>query len=156
MISFFFFVWIFRYFSLDKYHQRWNHKKFHLQQRWDVAYRKSARSLKSVQELWQFFSLFSWIFLAILTNPNRPKASLVGLRMASTSSCKNFNLQQTMHLEMHFHQNNTHSINNHYFSPSLTHTGFCIWGERMSKFAYPLSSDAFCLSWMRDVLERYA
>ena len=37
-----------------------------------------------------FFSLFSWIFLTILSNPNRPKVSLAGLRMVSTSSCKNF------------------------------------------------------------------
>jgi hypothetical protein len=28
--------------------------------------------------------------LTILSKPNRPKASLVGLRMASPSSCKNF------------------------------------------------------------------
>ena len=37
-----------------------------------------------------FFSLFSWIFLTILSKPNRPKVSLAGLRMVSTSSCKNF------------------------------------------------------------------
>ena len=38
-----------------------------------MVYRKSARSLKSVQEP-NFFSLFPRIFLAILTRPNRPKA----------------------------------------------------------------------------------
>ena len=54
-------------------------------------------SIENQEVLWKacenvdgFFSLFSWIFLTILSNPNRPKVSLAGLRMVSTSSCKNF------------------------------------------------------------------
>lgn len=45
---------------------------------------------KACENFDEFFSLFSWIFLTILSNPNRPKVSLAGLRMVSTSSCKNF------------------------------------------------------------------
>ena len=65
-----FFVWFFWYFSQHKDHKRRNHKNFHLQQRWDVAYRKSARSLKSVQEPWQFFF---FIFLNFFGNFNETK-----------------------------------------------------------------------------------
>ena len=55
---FFYFFTIFIYFSLNKDHKRCNHKNWHLQLRWDVAYRNSARSLKSVQKLWQIFFLY--------------------------------------------------------------------------------------------------
>jgi len=34
--------YFFLYFSLNKDHKRWKHKKFHLKQRWDVAYTKSG------------------------------------------------------------------------------------------------------------------
>ena len=53
-----FFSLFFLYFSLNKDHKRCNHKNWHLQLRWDVVYRNSARSLKSVQKLWQFFFLY--------------------------------------------------------------------------------------------------
>ena len=53
---------IFIYFSLNKDHKRCNHKNWHLQLRWDVVYRNSARSLKSVQKLWQFFFYIFPIF----------------------------------------------------------------------------------------------
>jgi len=41
-IHFFYFSQIFLlYFSPNRDHTRWNHKNFHLKQRWDVVYRKT-------------------------------------------------------------------------------------------------------------------
>ena len=65
-----FFFTNFLYFSLNKDHKRCNHKNWHLQLRWDVVYRNSARSLKSVQKLWQFFF---FIFLNFFGNFDETK-----------------------------------------------------------------------------------
>ena len=67
---FFIFFTNFLYFSLNKDHKRCNHKNWHLQLRWDVVYRNSARSLKSVQKLWQFFF---FIFLNFFGNFDETK-----------------------------------------------------------------------------------
>jgi hypothetical protein len=67
---FFIFFAIFLYFSLNKDHKRCNQKNWHLQLRWDVVHRNTARSLKSVQKLWQFFF---FIFLNIFGNFNETK-----------------------------------------------------------------------------------
>jgi hypothetical protein len=53
---------IFLYFSLNKDLKRCNHKNWHLQLRWDVVYRNTARSLKSVQNFDNFFLYFNDIF----------------------------------------------------------------------------------------------
>ena len=66
----FFFFTNFLYFSLNKDHKRCNHKNWHLQLRWDVVYRNSTRSLKSVQKLWQFFF---FIFLNFFGNFDETK-----------------------------------------------------------------------------------
>ena len=58
----FYFSTIFIYFSLNKDHKICNHKNWHLQLRWDEVYRNSASSLKSVQNPWQLFSLFSLFY----------------------------------------------------------------------------------------------
>ena len=68
--TFFIFSLFFIYFSLNKDHKRCNHKNWHLQRRWDVVYRNSARSLKSVQKLWQFFF---YIFLNFFGNSDETK-----------------------------------------------------------------------------------
>ena len=86
----FLFCMIFWYFSQHKKQQNRSYTKFHLKQSSDVVYRKSGSSLKSVRELWRIFFFIFLIFLTILSKPNRPKDSLAGLRMVSTSSCKNF------------------------------------------------------------------
>jgi hypothetical protein len=58
----FLFYMIFLIFFQHKKQQNRSYTKFHLKHRSDVVYRKRASSLKSVQELWRIFSLFSWIF----------------------------------------------------------------------------------------------
>ena len=68
--TFFYFLLFFIYFSLNKDHKRCNHKNWHLQLRWDVVYRNSTRSLKSVQKLWQFFF---FIFLNFFGNFDETK-----------------------------------------------------------------------------------
>jgi hypothetical protein len=42
---------LFLYFSLNKDKKRYNHKNWPIQLRWDVVYRNTARSLKSVQKV---------------------------------------------------------------------------------------------------------
>jgi hypothetical protein len=76
-IKLFYFFTIFLIIFSEQGSKRCNHKNWHLQLRWDVVYRNTPRSLKSVQKLWQFFSLFSWNFFIILMKPNMAKQSIV-------------------------------------------------------------------------------
>jgi hypothetical protein len=61
-INFFIFSLFFLYFSLNKDKKRCNQKNWHLQLRWDVVYRNTARSLKSVQNFDNFFLYFPEFF----------------------------------------------------------------------------------------------
>jgi hypothetical protein len=72
-IKLFYFFTIFYIFLWTRIKKRCNQKNWHLQLRWDVVYRNTARSVKSVQKLWQFFLYFPEFFLAILMKPNTAK-----------------------------------------------------------------------------------
>lgn len=85
-----FFSLFFLYFSLNKDHKRCNHKNWHLQLRWYVVYRKSARSLKSVQKPCEIFFFMFPIFFGNFDETKQGVAEFGSAQLDSRSCCKNF------------------------------------------------------------------